>query len=429
MSSKQKSTEAQAQQYTLPFEEITNRSNRDSIRAASKVGGQSYFIDISIVKFREKFNVRDIIRTPDMTDEDWLIALQIPELAQLILENGQEQPVTGDFVNDGKVFIINDGYRRTLAKRYLLNQGHTVDAKGKPINLIEVINNPKETTELDRFLHMIGTDTGKLKYSDRELAYGLKILKENFKLSNEMIAQKVGRSRQWVDNQLALASFPPILSNAIDKGLISVTAATQLNRLFKDEPDKMDDILAKAIANDQKIQVKDIEALSQPEKPKEEEKTTIPPPDETNKNDDDDDDWDDDDDVQPNSQSITEPNDDDDIDPPPVVENLTKSINNGDTFEQEAKSRQTSDKPKEHKPKNDSGDALDKIDFSKEKTEIEMDIDESIKMLDKLNTKMSIFPEHLKQYTEEIVGMATWVQNKMIEVKEKIKKAPVRGEI
>lgn len=93
------------------------------------------------------------------------------------------------------------------------------------------------------------------------------------------------------------------------------------------------------------------------------------------------------------------------------------------SLEQEEQSRKTSDKTPIFNPKND-GDALEPIDFKKDKELGEFELNEAIKTLDKLQVKLDLFPKNLKQYVDDCAGLCVVTKNKIQIAIDIIKKAP-----
>ena len=378
MSKKPTTTESQqpkAEQLLLdlPYQEITELANRDTLRKMSIQGKQSYHIPISSIVIRERFNVR--LKPDDMSQEDWLKHLDIEELALDIAQNGMQEPLIGDLLADG-TFVPTDGYRRYLAVNWLLANCHTKQAHGKPMDVIEIVPNPKGTTELDRVIKMLSSDK-KLPYTEMELARGVKRMKECFGLTHEEIGTRLGRSRQWVDNKIKLTELPEEKQKAIENGTLKSTNALAESRTPKLNPAGLSDEQRQELKDNFEKPVGAPEVLDYFDNPDDITKTA-----------------------------------------PVITKTETKAA-----LDEEMKSRATDPNYKENRPKNDRDDALAKIDFKKEKTEAEMELNEVKKMLDQINVICDKFPASMKQTAGDIQLKCVASVRKCEYVQEIIKKA------
>lgn len=372
----------------LPYEPILKIATRDQMRTVSTIGDQICRIDINIVRIREGFNIRS--KPAWMSTEEWLVALEIESLALDILKNGLQDPLRGDMVptEEGElVFYLTDGYRRFLAICWLLEQGHTKQANGKDMNQVDVLRFPVGTTDKDRDLFMLSSGKKKL-YNEMQMARGMKRLKDLHKMTSEEIGERLGYSRQWVDNKLKLNNLPQEQQDAIERGDLKST-----NALF---PEKVG---AKIVPAEtlQQLQVNGngngngngqsnasqahvyipggFQTLDNPE--------VIAP-------------------AAPQQQVVTE----------------TKKA-----LDQEMKSHESNGHYQESRPRDDRNDALPKVNFSQEKTQAEMELNEVKGMLDKINVICNNFPMNMKQTADDIQRMCAASVRKVEVAQEIIKKA------
>lgn len=229
--------------FALPYEVIEHVASREVLRSheALKVGRQTAYLDIDYIRVRgtgfeanNSFNPR--IKPEGWTMEQWQEELLIAELALDMLQNGQVDPLEGDMTPDG-LFHLTDGFRRKLAIEWLLREGHTHYPNKKEIRMVEIMQNPKEWTEEDKLVRALSSNNN-LKYKPIEIALKLQLWKKAFKRSNEELANRMGKSRQWVDNMLKLAEEPDSIKNAVASGAITHTAALELKNKVKDEGER-----------------------------------------------------------------------------------------------------------------------------------------------------------------------------------------------
>lgn len=214
-------------QGSLPFVDLTTVDPRNDVRKVSKRRDERiHHIDIGIIRIRPgknraTFNWR---RQPEgMTDELYEMQLGIPALADGIYNsNGPDDEIVGDF-KDG-LFYINGGERRFRALRHLLATGRDTYPNGEPINIVTILQNPKDFTDKDR-RRRIFTSENNMKYTPLEHGYGYLEMKEEDGLTHEQIAQELGISRQTVDNHILLTTLPVDIQQKIDSGEINMTTA------------------------------------------------------------------------------------------------------------------------------------------------------------------------------------------------------------
>jgi len=206
-------------QLTLEFP-ITKVDSRDTIRKTVQGNGQerSFIVQIDKIKIRNGFNLR---RRKNMSESQYNDFLGISELADGIFKScGSHEPIIGDFVNG--IFYITEGERRYRAIKHLIGSGKSAYPNGKPISDVEILLNPKDTDDLTRTLKIFTTGDKK-KLTPMETAYGYLKLKKEFQLSNDMIAEKLGVSRQKVDMYIKATELTDTAQNAIDDGTTTIS--------------------------------------------------------------------------------------------------------------------------------------------------------------------------------------------------------------
>ncbi len=225
----------------LQFVDLTTVDTRNQVREVSLQREERlHKIDFDIIRIRpglkrKTFNWR--LQREGESDVDYEIRLGIPELADGIYKsNGPHDPLIGDF-KDG-LFYINGGERRYRAIRYLretlglVEYPNNTEKQPNPINLIEVYQNPKWFTDQDRVCRIF-TSQNNLKYSPLELASGYLEMKELMGLSHEQIAEKLGVSRQTVDNYIKLTTLPESVQQEVDRGELPISTALAHDRQSK----------------------------------------------------------------------------------------------------------------------------------------------------------------------------------------------------
>lgn len=431
------------QQFTLPYQEITERPNRDDIRKAYKrTHRETFKVPLDHVRFRvgdEPFNGR--IKPMYMSDAEWeeqkLVVLEIKELAEAMETEGQLSPIEGDPVwEDGVlIFYPTDGHRRTLSHHWLRDNTESTRFIEEGVWMVEVLINPKGYSELDRMKRVL-TPENKLELRPMEIARQILRIKKYGDYSSEEMPYILGlnKSRQWIDNMLLLNELDIDDQIAIERGTLKVTNAITAYRERK------------------KQEKEDKKAPAADQKPKDE-KTFTPGGFESlskDKDNQEDENEDEDDSTEDASGALrkgikdllgdkaddessgdnTDPQDDDDEEEQTVggqgsfkpVQYDNESVHN-----QEEKSNGPTDpKFREERPKNDQFDALPTVDFRKEKTEADMELTESIKMLDQISVRVGKLPSNHKQFIDDTQRTISILTRKLDGVKEIIKKAADR---
>ena len=365
---------------------VINEEDVMSQKAARGITSNNRELLVSVpfdkIKIRPNFNWRR--NRLALPENEWESKLNIEELAAGILTSGgPNDPLVGDLLKDG-FFWLNEGERRYRALRMLLRQGVThyptkEGQTGKPIDTVEVMLNPRGTTEMDR-KRKIFTSQNKMKLTPYELAFGYLSLKIDDKLTHEEIATEFGVSRQKVDQYiLAATNFTDATWQKIENGDTSISSEVLLLREKKKGPG------ADVIMVDRESG----ELIDQ---------SINPIPDIDNKESDQD------------SRLAGEHK------PGDVVYESDAAF---DAEEEARKTKESYSEPK--RSKKDAQDALGAV-TSNQKQEGIMDIEQSIKKLDKLNKMLGDLPNTLKQAKDDMRGLLNVVQKLLINGIDKLKR-------
>lgn len=151
----------------------------------------------------------------------------IEDLAGSILAHGQLYPVEGLWDSEREKFIIHAGQRRYLAIILLKRTGRH---SGK----IQVETVKKDVVEgVNRIYRQFAHDIGTVVPCKADQAAALKKAHEEFKEPIAKIAEKIGKSDQWVRDMIAFATAPEHLKKAVADGHMKVTTAVKTVRATK----------------------------------------------------------------------------------------------------------------------------------------------------------------------------------------------------
>jgi len=200
------------EQLSLDYFEITpdQTAGRSFLRENYTVSTRvAYKIPFEDIKIRDGFNRRVVYEDMD-------------ELCASIKVNGLIEPLTVDVMLDGTVYVER-GHRRYKALVMLREQGECFD-------FVECFVNQKSVTEFDRMLAQYTSNNNQRKLKPVEAAEVAYALKFNYgkELSNEEIAEKMGVSRQQVDNYITIAMAGDDLKNQILVQDLKITKALEL---------------------------------------------------------------------------------------------------------------------------------------------------------------------------------------------------------
>lgn len=205
----------------LPFKEFEAKDlgNREIARKNSQFVEAIIKIPIDKIIIREKFNVRSVFEG-------------IEDLAQSLLENGQEQPGKVDVMADG-TFVLTDGARRYKALK--INQ-----EKGYEVFFLATVNK-KQTTEEQRIIQMFTTqdacplkpfEVGRL--IERLISLGWK---------QTDVAKKIGRTDAYVSQMLSYSREPQSVKSLVEAGTMTVTTVLDLQKKIPDQDEREKAIL------------------------------------------------------------------------------------------------------------------------------------------------------------------------------------------
>lgn len=147
----------------------------------------TYKVPVSIIRLIKDWNPRTVFDG-------------IMELAENIVANGLIEPLQGDLSADGQLFFIRNGERRFRAILY------AIDFLDYKIDQVEVIPYSSRHSELDKLIENLSSDK-KSKYDHVDMSAAIVRLKEKHQLTNAEIAQRLGYSRQWVDNMILFNEY------------------------------------------------------------------------------------------------------------------------------------------------------------------------------------------------------------------------------
>lgn len=191
-----------AKQLSL-YEILDNAPGRTVWRETLKTLRSTYKIEFKRIQILPGWNIRKTFTG-------------IEELANDILQNGLMEPLKGVMSQDGKKFFITDGERRYRALKLLIDRGDVIDE-------VEVMPQPARMNAQGMIAQMISSGVNKCLYNDIEIAEGLQRLKRDFTMSNQDIADQIGKSRQYVDNMIKLAEQPEEVKNDVREGKVKKT--------------------------------------------------------------------------------------------------------------------------------------------------------------------------------------------------------------
>ncbi len=221
-------------QITIPFTLEGQTANRETVRSVTKNADGLRKVPLSQIRIRPGFNAR--IQPSGVPDELWEKILGIPELADgIFISNGPADALIGDIYRIDECFYLTDGERRFRAIRYLITTGRDTYPNGTPVDEVLVILNPAGTTDLQRY-KKIGTTQGKMELTTMQWAFYYLNMKDQFKLSNQQVADEMNVSRPKVDMYILATKLPQDVQDDIDAGKKNIT--TEVNAVRKKKADE-----------------------------------------------------------------------------------------------------------------------------------------------------------------------------------------------
>jgi ParB/RepB/Spo0J family partition protein len=185
------------------YETLDNAPGRTVWRSSLKTLRSTYKIEFKRIHILPNWNIRK-----EFTG--------IEELAKDIQQNGLNEPLRGVMSQDGKKFFVVDGERRFRALQLLIKNGDVIDE-------VEIMPLPAKMNAQGMIAQMISSGVNKCLYNDIEIADGLKRLKHDFSMSNQDIADQIGKSRQYVDGMIRLAEQPEEIKKDVRDGKVKKT--------------------------------------------------------------------------------------------------------------------------------------------------------------------------------------------------------------
>lgn len=157
----------------------------------------------------------------------------IDALCEFILDGGQLPPLEVRPRAGGGVWLV-DGHRRSRALRQAIERGYpAADEDGQLwVSVVAFTGN-----DADRVARVITSQEGR-KLEPLELAEGYKRL-ASFGWDSAKIAQKVGKTRQHVDQMLTLGSANSDVQQMVAAGEVAAATAVELVRQHGDEAGKV----------------------------------------------------------------------------------------------------------------------------------------------------------------------------------------------
>ena len=146
-------------------------------------------------------------------------AEQLTELAESIKSSGVLQPVTVRETDDGKFELIAGERRLRAAKEAGLET--------LPVYILSV------DADVEMMEYALIENVQRVDLNPLEEAEGYAILSGKYGLSQDKIAQRIGKSRSAIANSLRLLKLPPEIKSSVKSGKISVGHARAILGLKK----------------------------------------------------------------------------------------------------------------------------------------------------------------------------------------------------
>lgn len=139
----------------------------------------------------------------------------LDELAESIKNNGIQEPAKVQLTASGEYQLVN-GHRRHAACLKLVAKGHIPKF---PATVL-----PADVTEAEILASMVVANNGK-PFLPLEEAMMLQKLKDEFKLTDKQIAERIGKSMSHVSNRLILLRADDSIKEALNDGSLKTTEA------------------------------------------------------------------------------------------------------------------------------------------------------------------------------------------------------------
>jgi ParB family chromosome partitioning protein len=161
-----------------------------------------------------------------------MMLLNIEQLAESIEENGVRNPIKVQMGDEG--YELVDGHRRLAACQYLY------DTKELVVQIPAIKVNHQ--SEADVLVEMLVSNDSEL-FAPFEEAILYARLRDEFKMNNEQIAQRVGKSVSHVSDKLALLRADETLKKAVEEKIISASDANTIVRKSKGSTEKQKELV------------------------------------------------------------------------------------------------------------------------------------------------------------------------------------------
>jgi len=190
--------------------------NSKEARKYAKETPSGFSVKTDVIVARENYNVRT-----DLGD--------IESLAKSISLVGLQQPLSGDFMSDGK-FYITDGFRRFAAINYANKH------LGANINEVKVIRNSSAMSETDRVVQMFTCGSFQKQLTDYEKAKAIQRISINTGIESPTeLSRRIGISVGYLNDLLKFNQLDESVQNLVKENKVSMTA---LNTVIRAEGDK-----------------------------------------------------------------------------------------------------------------------------------------------------------------------------------------------
>lgn len=173
----------------------------------------------------------------------------IEELAASIDENGVRNPIKvrpNTHTNaDDQPYELVDGHRRLAACKYLYDTAEIEIPV--PAAVVEDYKN-----EADILVEMMVSNDS-LPFAPFEEATLYARLRDEFKMSNEQIAKRVGKSMSHISDKLALLRADESVKKAIQQKMLSPADANTIVRKSKSDPKKQQELVERVMTEGREV--------------------------------------------------------------------------------------------------------------------------------------------------------------------------------
>jgi ParB family chromosome partitioning protein len=198
-------------------------------------GANSHIMPLDALKVDPSYNGRPLNRE------------HVDSLKAKIRAEGYDESKPIRIRNIDGQFFIRDGLHRYTAMSELASE--IEDIRGIP-----AVVAPKGTNDIDDVVNMLNANDG-LRFTPlEEGALFKRVL--SYGVAKEVVAKRVGRSTQYIDERLSLMGATPEIQEAHRNGTISASAAAKASKL---DTGKQREIVRKAKETGKTVRVKDVQ--------------------------------------------------------------------------------------------------------------------------------------------------------------------------